>query len=70
MKIPKGYKVPKRKAEMFYRQVKLNVYKVRDIRKLHADGISTKELALKYEVTPRTILSVVNHETWNTVQCG
>lgn len=43
---------------------KLNGQKVLEIRKLHSDGVSIKELAKKYKVTFATISRVIHNLTY------
>ena len=37
------------------------------IRQLHAEGMSTRKLAAKFEVSQRAILQIVNYISWRHV---
>lgn len=46
---------------------KLDPQKVRDIRRMRREGRSLLQIASRFSVNQRTILSVVNRENWNHV---
>ena len=46
---------------------KLSPPEVRGIRKLHADGLSSKEIARKFLVSPRTIADITDGKAWRHV---
>lgn len=46
---------------------KLNDNKVRKIRELHSEGVSQKELSIRFNVGTTTICSVVNNKIWKHV---
>jgi len=47
---------------------KLNDNKVKEIRKLYSEGISQKELSIRFNVGITTICSVVNYKTWKHIK--
>ena len=47
---------------------KLNDNKIREIRKLYAEGISQKELSVRFNVGVSCICSIINYQTWKHVK--
>jgi len=67
IKLDKAHPIRKPKAEPCHSNARLNIVKVKNIRVRHASGEKTRILAKEYDVTPRTILAVVNRETWCSI---
>jgi len=47
---------------------KLNDNKIREIRKSYAEGVSQKELSIRFNVNITTICSIVNYKTWTHLE--
>ena len=58
-------KHPKRGEEN--NKSKLNWESVREIRRLHSNGLSQKDLSRRFGVTIANVSSIVNHKTWKEI---
>jgi group I intron endonuclease len=54
----------KKKLAINNRSTSLDEDKVKQIRRLYADGVSQKEIAPLFNIKPNTVSNIVNYKTW------